>query len=154
MESEHGAGPVILDTMCSKGWTPFLQTATRGTQIHPIKTFWRGGKKRTCPDHAFVHSTSQHLLIPSGAYVMEGLSELSDGHHILGVALHVVDGPIPASMQIPNTTMSISASPPPDHAHQKTSSGIEPSSWAGSGRNPRWIMITSQMKRQKRPNKL
>ena len=32
---------------------------------------------------------------------LEGLSELSDGHHILGVAFHVVDGPIPASMKIP-----------------------------------------------------
>ena len=32
---------------------------------------------------------------------MGGLSELSDGHHILGVAFHVVDGPVPASMKIP-----------------------------------------------------
>ena len=32
---------------------------------------------------------------------MEGLSELSDGHHILGVAFHVVDGPVPAGMKIP-----------------------------------------------------
>ena len=32
---------------------------------------------------------------------MEGLSELSDGHHFLSVAFYVVDGPIPASMKIP-----------------------------------------------------
>ena len=63
-ESDRGAGPYILDTMCSKGLIPFLQTATRGTQIHPIKTFWRGGRSRTCPDHAFVHSTSEQLLTP------------------------------------------------------------------------------------------
>ena len=112
------------------------------------------GSKRTCPDHAFVHSTSKHLLTPSGAYVMEGLSELSDGHHILGVAFHVVDGPIPASMKIPKHHHVYKRLPPPDHVHQKTLSVIEPSSWAGSGRNPCWITITSQMKRQKRPYKL
>ena len=72
-ESDHGTGPGILDTMCSKGWIPFLQTADRGMKIHPITTFWRGGRTRTCPDHAFVHSTSEQLLTPSGAYVMEGL---------------------------------------------------------------------------------
>ena len=100
-QSDRGVGPYILDTMCSKGWIPFLQTATRGTQVHPIKTFWRGGRTRTCPDRTFVNSTSEPLLTPSEAYVMEGLSELSDGHHILGVAFHVVDGPVPASMKIP-----------------------------------------------------
>ena len=61
-QSDRGAGPYILDTMCSKGWIPFLQTAPRGTQVHPIKTFWRGDRPRTCPDHAFVHSTSEPLL--------------------------------------------------------------------------------------------
>ena len=87
--------------MCSIGWIPSLQMATRGTQIHPIQTFWRGGRTRTCPYYAFVHSTSEQLLTPSGANVLEGLSELSGGHHILGVAFHVVGGSIPAIMKIP-----------------------------------------------------
>ena len=32
---------------------------------------------------------------------MEDLSELSDGHHILGVCFQVVDGPIPPDMKVP-----------------------------------------------------
>ena len=100
-QQEPGAGPVILDLMCGKGWIPFLHTAPRGTNIYPIRTFWRSTGSRTCPDHAFIHSTSEQTLTPSGAYVLDGLSELSDGHHILGVAFQVADGPIPASMRIP-----------------------------------------------------
>ena len=98
---EPGAGPVILYLMCGKGWIPFLHTALCGTNIYPIRTFWRSKGSRTCPDHAFIHSTSEHILTPSGAYVLVGLSELSDGHHILGVAFQVADGPIPASMNVP-----------------------------------------------------
>jgi hypothetical protein len=100
-QQEPGAGPVILDLMCGKGWIPFLHTAPRGTNIYPIRTFWRSTGSRTCPDHAFIHSTSEQILTPSGAYVLDGLSELSDGHHILGVAFQVADGPIPATMKIP-----------------------------------------------------
>ena len=66
-----------------------------------MRTYWKGGGTRTCPDHAFVHSTSEQLITPSGAYALDGLSELSDGHRILGVAFHVVDGPLPASMAVP-----------------------------------------------------
>ena len=72
-----------------------------GTNIYPIQTYWRSTGSRTCPDHAFIHSTSEQILTPSGAYVLEGLSELSDGHHILGVAFQVTDGLIPATMKIP-----------------------------------------------------
>ena len=36
---EPGAGPVILDLMCGKGWISFLHTATRGTSLHSIRTF-------------------------------------------------------------------------------------------------------------------
>ena len=99
--NDPGAGSLILDLMCSKGWIPFLQTAVTETQLHPVRTYWKGGSTRTCPDHAFVHSTSEQLITPSGAYVLDGLSELSDGHHILGVAFHVADGPLPASMAVP-----------------------------------------------------
>ena len=71
---EPGAGPVILDLMCGKGWIPFLHTALRGTGLHPIRTFWRSTSSCTCPNHAFVHSTSEQILTPSGAYVLDGLS--------------------------------------------------------------------------------
>jgi hypothetical protein len=37
----------------------------------------------------------------SGAYVLDGLSEISSGHHILGIAFQAADGPIPASMKVP-----------------------------------------------------
>ena len=48
-----------------------------------------------------MHSTSDQILTPSGAYVLDGLSEISDGHHILGVAFQVEDGPDPASIKVP-----------------------------------------------------
>ena len=86
--------------MSSKRWIPFLHTALAETQLHPLRTYWRGGGTCTCPDHAFVHSTSEQLLTSSGAYVLDGLSELSNGHHILGVAFQVVNGPLPASMAV------------------------------------------------------
>ena len=35
-QQEPGAGPVILDLLCGKGWIPFLHTAPRGTNIYPI----------------------------------------------------------------------------------------------------------------------
>jgi hypothetical protein len=98
---EPGAGPLILDLMCSKGWIPFLKTAVTETHLHPVRTYCKGDGTRTCPDHVFVHSTSEQLITPSGAYVLNGLSELSDGHHILSVAFHVVNGPLPASMTVP-----------------------------------------------------
>jgi hypothetical protein len=99
--NDPGAGPLILDLMSSKGWIPFLQTAVTETQLYPVRTYWKGDGTRTCLDHAFVHSTSEQLITPRGAYVLDGLLELSDGHHILGVAFHVVDGPLPASMTVP-----------------------------------------------------
>ena len=36
--------------------------------------------------------------------MLEELTELSDGHHILGVCFHVVDGPIPPSMKVPQAS--------------------------------------------------
>ena len=41
-KTDPGSGPVILDNICSKGWIPFLSTATKGTSLHPVRTFWRG----------------------------------------------------------------------------------------------------------------
>ena len=117
--NDPGTGPLLLDLMCSKGWIPFLQTAVTETQLHPVRTYWKGGSTRTCPDHAFVHSTSEQLLTPSGAYVLDGLSELSDGHHILGVAFHVVDGPIPASMAVPKQHHTHRRRPPARPKSQK-----------------------------------
>ena len=87
--------------MCDKGWIPFLHKAPRGTNVHPIRTIRQGNGSQTCPNGAFIHSTSEQILTPSGAYVLDGLSEISDGHHILGVAFQVADGPIPTSMKVP-----------------------------------------------------
>ena len=81
-KTDPGSGPVILDNICSKGWIPFLSTVTKGTRLYPVRTFWRGKGRRTCPDHALLHRNSENLLQPSGAYVLEELTELSDGHHI------------------------------------------------------------------------
>ena len=100
-KTDPGSGPVILDNICSQVRISFLSTATKGTSLHPVRTFWRGKRRRTCPDHARLHRNSEDLLQPSGAYVLEELTELSDGHHILGVCFQVVDGPIPLSMKVP-----------------------------------------------------
>ena len=41
-QQEPGAGPVILDLMCGKGWIPFLHTAPRGTNnFGPLTAKWR-----------------------------------------------------------------------------------------------------------------
>jgi hypothetical protein len=109
-DSKPGAGPVTLDLMCGKGWIPFLHTAARGTKLHPIRTFWRNTGSRTCPDHAFIYSTSEQILTPSEAYVLDGLS---DGHHILGVAFQVADGLILESMKVPKQ----------HHTHKRKASG-------------------------------
>jgi hypothetical protein len=97
---EPGAGPVILDLMCGKEWIPILHTSPRCTNVHPIRTFWRSNGSRTCLDYAFIRRTSERTLTPSGAYVLDELSEISDGHNILGVALQVTDGLIPANIKV------------------------------------------------------
>ena len=43
---------------------------------------------------------------------MKGLLELLDGHHILGVAFHVANGSIPASMKIPKQHHTHKRPPP------------------------------------------
>ena len=48
--NEPGAGPIILDLMCSKGWIPFLHTAATETQLHPVRMYWRRGGTCTCSD--------------------------------------------------------------------------------------------------------
>jgi hypothetical protein len=85
--NDPGAGPITLDRMCIKGWIPFMHTAVMKTQLHPVHTYRREGGARTCPDHAFIHSTSEHLITPSGAYVLDGLSTLSDEYHILSYVI-------------------------------------------------------------------
>ena len=148
---DPGAGPVILDLMCSKGWIPFLHTALTETQLHPVRTYWRGGGTRTCPDHAFVHSTSEQLLTPSGAYVLDGLSELSDGHHILGVAFQVVDGPLPASMAVPKQHHTHRRHPPARPKSQKDLDRYQALLLNGFGRNRLWTMrILVGMKQKQR----
>jgi hypothetical protein len=98
---------------------PFLQTAVTETQLHPVRTYWKGGGTLTCPEHAFVHSISEQLITPSGAYVLDGLSELSDGYHILGEAFLVVDGPLPASMAVPKQHNTHRRLPPARPKSQK-----------------------------------
>ena len=133
---EPGAGPVILDLMCGKGWIPFLHTAPCGTNIYLIRTFWQSNGSRTCPDHAFIHSTSEQILTPSGAYVLDGLSEQSDGHHILGVAFQVADGHIPASMKVPKQHHTHKRKALMRPKRPKTWNGIKHSLRTGFERNP------------------
>ena len=60
-KTEPGSGPVILDNICSKGWIPFVSTATKGTSLHPVRTFWRGKGRRKRPDHVLLHRNSEDL---------------------------------------------------------------------------------------------
>ena len=59
------AMPIILDLMCSKGWIPLLHTAVTDTQLHPVRTYWRGGGTRTCPVcRVIMEPTSRAILKP------------------------------------------------------------------------------------------
>jgi hypothetical protein len=99
---------------------PFLAySSNRYPTIPSTHELTRRGN-RTCPDHSFVHTTSEQLITPSGAYVLESLSKLSDGHHILGVAFHVVDGPLSASMAVPKKIIHTSAFHQLDQSRKKT----------------------------------
>ena len=139
-QQEPGAGPIIMNLMCGKGWLPFLHTAPRGTNLYPIRTFWRSTGRRTCPDHAFINSTSEQILTPSGAYVLDGLTELSDGHHILGVAFQVADGPIPVTMQIPKQHHTHKRKAPMRPKTPRTWKDIKHSSCTGFAKHLLWTM--------------
>jgi hypothetical protein len=141
--AEPGAGPVILDTLCSEGWLPFLHTALRTTALHPICTFWCTTVcTRTCPVHAFVRANCEEMLMPSGAYVLEGLMSPSDGHHVIGVAFQVTDGPIPAEMRWSKHHHTHKRQPParPGHVSKQIWNDTRLCYRSGSVRNLRWIM--------------
>ena len=90
-DTEGGTGPIINQPLGNLGWLPFIYSATKTRNCNQEIP----SNHRTRPNHIPLHKNAELITIPSRAYVVESLPEISDGHHLLGATFEVLDGMIP-----------------------------------------------------------
>ena len=142
-QSDRGAGPYILDTMCSKGWIPFLQTGSHSRytgaphqDVLERRPNTHLSRSRFRPQHIGVITNTQWGIRNGRSVRTIGWASYT------GCCFSCGGWSSSSQHEDTKTTPHPQAPSPPVRNRQRTSSDTKRYSWVGLGRSPYWTMTT------------